>query len=565
MVLNLAHNCEEGVLFSDTHHLNLLVTLMAENPDVVAVEVMSADKSTTVQTATDRRFLKPDGNNFIVGLGEVEGESGISVQQYNIRETGVQIFELVAPITTQRVARDREEIGFMLGDEKGDETRSEEVEIGEARLTLSSARSFRELKSIQRNIMGITAAVALAGILITIPLVRKTVKPIQDLAEGTRKIASGDLTQRIVPMTNDEVGELAESFNQMAVDLEKSHAELKGYSETLEEKVRGRTAELKTANDELAFTNAEYRKAQSQLIQAGKMAAMGEFGAGVAHELNQPLAGIKGYTQLLLSMVPEDSPLRPRLQQIDKQASRMKEITQTMWNLARRSNFEYSFISIEQPIKDSLILISEQFRQHQIDIVTDFGEDLPQVYGDANQLHQIFLNFLSNAKDAIDEEKGGAVKITAAPIADRRYVRIRFFDSGLGIPSDIADNIFDPFFTTKDPGKGTGLGLSINFSIIQQHHGFIDMYSEEGAGTIFSITLPTELLADCHMSDNGTAPKLIAPCWASGQKDLPNGHTLRKECPTCGVYMEFQTPPKSSLAVEFKKFIDECSGTPSDK
>jgi C4-dicarboxylate-specific signal transduction histidine kinase len=236
----------------------------------------------------------------------------------------------------------------------------------------------------------------------------------------------------------------------------------------------------------------------------------------------------------------------------------MKEITQTMWNLARQSNFEYSFIDIKQPIRDSLLLISEQFRQHQIEIATEIEDNLPSVYGDANQLHQVFLNFLTNAKDAIDENGMGMAKIRVFPIADMRYVQIQIIDNGRGIPADIIDSIFNPFFTTKAPGKGTGLGLSINFSIIEQHNGFINVYSEGSKGTLFSMVLPTKEFASCSKDCEENDMELLAPCWVSHPTNSSESHLRSPDCLTCEIYLRFQqSPPAMSLAEDFKKFIAE--------
>jgi signal transduction histidine kinase len=559
MAINLAHNSESGVLFSDTQHLNLLVKLLAEDADVASAEIKSNEGRVLAHMATDPKFSDPALGRFAEPIREVSEPGGVHMTQYRLRGNDFQLFDFSVPITTRRVARDREEVGFMFGGDASAEDGGENIQVGAVRVIFSSARPSRELQRIQQIIIVIALAVTLAGILITVPLVRLTIKPIRQLAEGTKKIAAGDLSQRVVATTSDEIGELADSFNQMAVDLQKYHAELKEHSHTLEERVRERTHELKRANEELELANAELRKAQAQLIQAGKMAAMGEFGAGVAHELNQPLAGIKGYAQLLLSMVPEDSMLKPRLLQIDKQASRMKEITETMWNLARQSKFEYGFLDIRQPIRDSFILISEQFRQHRIEIIAESEDDLPRVYGDANQLHQIFLNFLTNAKDAMDEKGGGWVKIRAAPVVDGRYLQILVMDTGRGIRADIMDNIFNPFFTTKAPGKGTGLGLSINYSIIEQHHGFTSVYSEESRGTVFSIMLPTEAFSKCSKQADETSCEPAAPCWVSHSEGPSNSNTRRPDCKTCEIYMRYQSSPETSLASELRDFIAQVS------
>jgi signal transduction histidine kinase len=550
MTISLALNSEEGVLFSDTQNLSLLVKLLSEDDDVVGAEITSGDGNALVSTATDLRFLNPSQEDLARVILESSDEYGLHLTRYSMLESDFQLLEFSAPITTRRIARGREEIGLMFGAGADVEIRGQEIEIGSARVIFSSARPFRELRKIQQNIIYITVAVAVAGILLTIPLVRLTVRPIRQLAEGTKRIAEGDLSQRVVASTRDEIGELADSFNQMAVDLEKYHEELKQHSRTLEERVRERTKDLELAN-------AEIRKAQAQLIQAGKMTAMGEFGAGVAHELNQPLAGIKGYAQLLLSMVDEDSPLKSRLLQIDKQASRMKEITQTMWNLARQSNFEYSFVDIRQPINDSLILISEQFRQHQIEIVREIDEEFPKVYGDANQLHQVFLNFLTNAKDAVDESEGGRVKIRVAPIAGMRYVEVVVMDNGKGIPGKIVNDIFNPFFTTKAPGKGTGLGLSINYSIIEQHHGHVSVYSEKAVGTAFSVILPTEEFVSCSKNGEAAGERTVAPCWVADSESGAASKMRNSDCETCEIYQQHHLSPDTSLEARFREFIAE--------
>jgi signal transduction histidine kinase len=542
------------VLFSDTDHLDLLLKLLTEDPDVYLAEIRRTDGEVLVRMASNPAL--PDPADDMHSLKQVDDSSGIRMRQYHSQRNGIQFFDFEAPVFTSRVTRDREEIGLMFGDDPAPETGVENVEIGSARVVLSSIRSFRELQRIQGTIFVIAGAVAVAGIVISIPLVRITVNPIRQLVQGTKRIAAGDLSQLVVAKTRDEIGELADSFNQMAVNLQKSHDELIDYSQTLEERVRERTQALKRTNEELELANKELRKAQAQLIQAGKMAAMGEFGAGVAHELNQPLAGIKGYTQLLLSMVPEDSELKPRLLQIDRQASRMKEITETMWNLARQSKFEYGFIDIHQPIHDSLILVGEQFRQHRIRIEEELDASTPRVYGDANQLHQVFLNFLTNARDAIDENGEGRVKIRVLPLDEGRYVQVLIMDNGCGIKPEIVDKIFNPFFTTKAPGKGTGLGLSINYSIIEQHCGFTSLYSEPSRGTVVSVILPTEAFSECSREPGGGSGK-VSPCWRNVSPILSAQRTGKPGCESCEIFKKNQGPPDVSLAAVLNEFLGE--------
>jgi len=253
-------------------------------------------------------------------------------------------------------------------------------------------------------------------------------------------------------------------------------------------------SERKKVQEHLAGTYRELRETQHLLIQSGKMAAMGQLAAGISHELNQPLTGIKGFAQALLEDLGADKAARENLNKIVEQTVRMERIIKNVRFFARKPEFEMTELDIHQPIEDSLTLVSEQLRVHGTRLIIDLDRSLPKIKGDRSQLQQAFLNLITNARDAIDSLKdpqGGTITIRTRP-DKKRNILITFEDSGCGIPQEDMANIFNPFFTTKSPNGGMGLGLSIVYRIIENHRGRIEVDSSPGKGTTFRIVLPTQ-------------------------------------------------------------------------
>jgi PAS domain S-box-containing protein len=245
-----------------------------------------------------------------------------------------------------------------------------------------------------------------------------------------------------------------------------------------------------------ALQNAyrELKDTQEQLIQSSKMAAMGQLAAGISHELNQPLTGIKGFAQTALMDLSKKNPIRSDLNKIVEQADCMDNIIRSIRTFAKRSDFQLKPVDVNEFIINSLSLLNEQFRVHDIQFKKSLDKGLPAVRGDANQLQQVFLNLLTNARDAIDSmehSKKREVAIKSALSKDKKDIEITFKDTGSGISKKHLEHIFNPFFTTKSPDKGMGLGLSIVYRVIVENHkGKIDVKSEPGKGAAFKITLP---------------------------------------------------------------------------
>jgi len=248
-----------------------------------------------------------------------------------------------------------------------------------------------------------------------------------------------------------------------------------------------------------ASVKKDLEESQHLLIQSSKMAAMGQLAAGISHELNQPLTGIKGFTQAVLMDLKEESPIRNDLNKIVEQADRMDAIIKNVRFFSRKSDFNMVEIDINQAILNSLMLLSQQLKTHNVRVIQDLDLHIPKIQGDANQLQQAFLNIISNARDAIislNRPDGGEIRIHTSLSQDKDNVEIIFRDTGCGVSGANLQHIFSPFYTTKSPDRGMGLGLSITYRIIENHKGKVKFESEEGKGTAFEIALPIKRTED---------------------------------------------------------------------
>ncbi|MBT3386416.1 MAG: HAMP domain-containing protein [Desulfobacula sp.] len=323
-------------------------------------------------------------------------------------------------------------------------------------------------------------------------------RPVVLLTRAVQKVAKGDLDFRVKITNKDEIGLLAQAFNRMVEDLDN----------------------ITVSKDRLVFAREELKKSlqdltqtQNQLVQSGKLASIGELAAGVAHELNQPLMVIRTTSQLSLrrlgkdiinQSLPDINKLDESFKSIEKNTKRMMNIINHLRTFSRQEEMGLSSLDVNKVFKGCFLMIGEQLKLRNIIIKENFSPALPKVSGDANKLEQVFLNLLSNARDAVvsrakmenRKEKadfqGEIIITTRVSDKNKDKVQILIKDNGSGIPKDKKDKIFDPFFTTKNAGKGTGLGLSISHGIIKAHGGEIEVVQTGAGGTTFQIKLKIE-------------------------------------------------------------------------
>ena len=262
----------------------------------------------------------------------------------------------------------------------------------------------------------------------------------------------------------------------------------------------------------------EQRVMQEQLFQASKLAAIGELAAGVAHEVNNPLSAIIGFSDLLL-LDAKDEKTRDMLQKIRSQGMRARDIVQNLLNFARSQRLVQEVMDLNAVIKEAVALVRRQLELDNIQVIEEYDPDLPRIVGDAGQLQQVVLNMLQNAHDAIMMSGQGSRVVVRTRRLGKDWVAFDVEDDGPGIPEDIREHIFNPFFTTKPPGKGTGLGLSISHRIVKKHDGRITVRSRPGRGARFTVELPLRPAAERPELAEGSRSESDT----GGKVDSPNG------------------------------------------
>jgi two-component system, NtrC family, sensor kinase len=297
-------------------------------------------------------------------------------------------------------------------------------------------------------------------------------RPVKELIRGTHRVADGELDYRLPVRSDDELGDLARSFNKMTAEVADVHAHI-------EEQVRRKTAELE--------------RVHKTLLSTEKMASIGKLAATVAHEINNPLFGILTYARLVLrELLKHDLPnrdeLAEQLQTIERESKRCGELVKNLLTFSRQAPSNREPNDLNTIVRRAALLVKHKLDMQNIELKEDYAADLPPVQCDANQIQQVALVLMVNASEAMP--RGGALEVSTGldSKSDQGFVRIK--DTGCGIPDDVLPRIFDPFFTTKEDQNRTGLGLAVAHSIVEQHAGDISVRSAPGEGTEFMVRLP---------------------------------------------------------------------------
>jgi two-component system, NtrC family, sensor kinase len=237
---------------------------------------------------------------------------------------------------------------------------------------------------------------------------------------------------------------------------------------------------------------------QVQLLQAAKLTAVGELGAGVAHEMNQPLMAISGHIEALLmnDAVAQNTPLKEKILKVKDQFVRLGTIVKRMHEYSGSRKQGFVLEDVNRPVRDGFYLIGQQLKDHNIEVTLKLEEELPAVNLDRYHVQDVIINFLVNARDAVDErfeqKEGGHIEVISAKLKDGKGVIAGVIDNGIPVKPGTEDSLFNPFFTTKAPGKGTGLGLSVCYNIMKNHNGLIGFASLSNERKIFYFALPLD-------------------------------------------------------------------------
>jgi signal transduction histidine kinase len=325
--------------------------------------------------------------------------------------------------------------------------------------------------------VALVATLGLGGV-----LARGVSQPVAELSEAVAALTEGRY-ERTVPVSgNDELGRLAEAFNHMAREVQRRDAEIRRWGEELRQRVEERTRQL--------------REAEEQVARARRLAGLGSLGAGMAHELNNPLTAVIGMVSLARQMVGAPSRAGECLTVALEQSRRMARIIDELRQLADQEREEAGArLSPRLPVEAAVEALREECARRKVALTCDFAEPVPDILGRADPLQQAVGHLLQNALTAMPE--GGALTVGLAPV-DGGAVRLWVRDTGRGIAPENIERIFDPFFTTKDEPGRLGLGLSVTHSIIEAHHGRIQVESAVGQGSTFTVILPAAS-AEAHL------------------------------------------------------------------
>jgi two-component system, NtrC family, sensor kinase len=356
--------------------------------------------------------------------------------------------------------------------------------LGVLDTNLSLAKADVQLAESSRIMVAYTACGLILIAVLSWFFVWKVVgRPVQALERGTERLKAGDLGYQITVESEDEIGDLARSFNDMSSQLKGEHTENVAWTHTLEQRVEQKTREL--------------RRAHEHALHTEKMASIGKMAAVLAHEINNPLSGILTYAKLLRKYLDHADNGRDRrkeicdsLDLIASESRRCGDLVKNLLTFSRTTPMNLQPTNVNSVIDQALRLIQHQVELSAIHVEEHLDPDLPLIDCDGAQIEQVLLALLMNATDAMPQ--GGNVWITSTADADANQLRIVVRDDGAGIPPEILPRIFEPFLTTKETGRGVGLGLAISHSILERHSGTIAVQSEVGKGTTFTVTLPWE-------------------------------------------------------------------------
>ncbi len=356
--------------------------------------------------------------------------------------------------------------------------------LGVLDLTLDLDRVDQEVNGIQlRGFLATGIYILLIGLFIVFFTQHFVDAPIRKLIEGTRAVSEMQLDQPIAIDTSEELGELARSFNVMRERLKQAMDEINQFTQSLEAKVEERTQQLRIAHQ--------------RLLKSDRLASLGQLSASVAHEINNPISGVLNLSMLMQRIVkdngipPERVPeFRRYLAQVVNETGRVGRIVSDLLAFSRRSKPQSKNANLNEIIRSTMALVSHKLKLGNVEVELHLEENLPPVRCDSTQMQQVAMNLLLNGAESTQSKGNGHVIVTTRQVLTDQTIVLEVQDNGEGIQPENLAKIFDPFFTTKEEGKGVGLGLAVVYGIVNAHGGDIEVKSEVGHGSTFTVTLP---------------------------------------------------------------------------
>ena len=359
--------------------------------------------------------------------------------------------------------------------------------LGLLDVRLSLATMDSELTTMKvRVLVRVLVEIGLISLFIVLFTRRFVSRPILQLVDSAQAISQMDLDRPVhITDGSDEISRLARAFELMRESLKSAHGEILKFTQTLESKVEERSRQLQAA--------------QQKLQTNDRLASLGTLAASVAHEINNPVAGVLNLSMLMQRILRDDGipagrvpEFRKYLSQVTNETSRVGHIVSDLLSFSRRGKPQRSPADLNRLVKTTVSLVDHKLKLANITLDLKLAENLPGVHCDGGQIQQVVLNLVLNAAESMQSRGSGVVTVVTAPGDDGQSVKLSVRDTGEGIPTEILPRIFDPFFTTKSDGKGVGLGLAVSYGIVHAHNGEIEAKSVVGKGTIFTVSLPLQ-------------------------------------------------------------------------
>ncbi|MGR3320088.1 MAG: ATP-binding protein [Candidatus Anammoxibacter sp.] len=431
-------------------------------------------------------IMAPRVNSFIVRsqqtINDQETVHSGTGRRKRLKET---FYDFLAPVFEKKGIVEEEFAGF-LGQGKNNYIEEDAIILGYVQIGLTSAQIDKKLRNVSiTGIVPLSLITILGGFWVLYFIAKKIVRPISRLVKMTKSVAKGDLEYKVNVKSNDEIGVLAESFDQMISELKLQRDE----KESFMTKLRDLNIELEDSNKELKERNEQLKDAQDQIVRSEKLAAVGQLASSVAHELRTPIGAINNSLFFIKRKIMKNPALRENsiiklLNIMENEVERSGKIISDLLGFTQRAKPSVAPNKIRKVIEETLLRIA---LPDSIGIINDVNSNLPNALIDSAQIGQVFLNIIQNSCQAMPD--GGQLKITGSHT--ERYVHIQFEDTGVGISKKVINKIFDPLFTTKV--DGIGLGLAFSYGVVKRHGGDIKVSSEEGKGATFTVKLPINI------------------------------------------------------------------------
>jgi len=445
----------------NSQYLNVLTENIREDTDIQDIKVLSRDLILleTADVAKALSFIDVKENSLYREV--MRKETAISARS---SPGGKNIMEVVSPLYALNSGK--KHVDGVVG------------------VTISLDRVAALVRERRNNILFMSLVIIVMFFVLIGMFFRVAVlAPVKQLGDMAAKVGQGDFSQRVRLNAKDEIGELAESFNRMSTELERSKKEIEDWNLHLQDKVQKISRELE--------------EKQAKLTETQRMASLGILSSGIAHEINNPLNIILGHTQMLLKEVRGNNGLRDAeetkrlLGIIEEYTKRCAHIVQSLLQFAQKKEVYFRETDLRAALENAIMFTSSRLAKKNVEMRKEIAGNLPQIQADGVQLEQVFINIILNAEQSTPDD--GTISVRAGLDSRCENIEIVFTDTGSGIDEEDLKRIFDPFFTTRSPGEGVGLGLSISYGIIKNHGGDIKVESVFGQGTTFAIHLPVKI------------------------------------------------------------------------